>query len=205
MIARARRQGLIDIRLTDIREFAEGKHRKVDDRPIGGGPGMVMMAEPVVRAVRSVAQPGAVVIYLSPQGRKFDAALARQLAQHAQLVLLCGHYEGVDERAIESCVDMELSIGDFILTSGCAAAVVVVEAVVRFIPGVLGHPEAAAQDSFEEGGVFDYRQYTQPRLFEGREVPDILYSGDHKKIAEWRRRTALDKTARIRPDLLHEG
>lgn len=201
IIARARHKGLVDIRHTDIRDFAVDKHRKVDDRSFGGGPGMVLMPEPVLGALRSVASPEAFVIYLSPQGKRLDAHLCRQLAAHKHLVMLCGHYEGVDERVIETAVDLEVSIGDYVLPSGCAAAIVLLEAVVRFIPGVLGHADSPHCDSFEEG-IFDHPHYTQPREFEGMEVPEVLYSGDHKKIDAWRRQAALRKTQRVRPDLL---
>jgi tRNA (guanine37-N1)-methyltransferase len=201
ILARARQQGLITVNHTDIRAFAHDKHRKVDDRPFGGGPGMVLMPEPVMGALRSVHTPQAHVIYLSPQGRRLDAALCRELALKSHLVLLCGHYEGIDERVIDMAVDQEISIGDYVLPSGCAATVVLLEAVVRFIPGVLGHADAASCDSFETG-IFDHPHYTQPRVFEGHEVPPVLYSGDHQKIAAWRHQAALRKTMRARPDLL---
>lgn len=203
IVRRAREKGLVTVRHTDLRRFGQGDHSRVDDRPFGGGPGMVLMAEPVAQALESVVTPEACVIYLSPQGRKLDAALSRRLAKRSHLVLLCGHYEGVDERILESAVDLEVSIGDYVLPSGCAAAVVLLEAVVRFIPGVLGHAEAAAMDSFEEGveGIFDHPHYTQPRVWREREVPPLLYGGDHAQIAAWRRRAAVEKTRRVRPEL----
>lgn len=200
MIKRARDKGVLDIGLTDIRDFTEGRHRTVDDRPYGGGPGMVMMAEPVVKAVRSVKSEKSHVVHLSPQGRLLDAAKCRELATKEHLVLLCGHYEGIDERALISEVDEEISIGDYVLTNGCLAAIVLVDAVARFVPGVLGHEDAASEDSFE-GGLFDCPHYTRPEVFEGQKVPEVLLGGNHKKITEWRREAALEKTRRIRPDL----
>lgn len=199
IIWQARKKGLLDINLIDIRTFADNRHRKVDDRPYGGGPGMVMMPQPAVSAIRSVKQPGAKVIYMSPQGPLMTAAKCRELAQHEHLILLCGHYEGIDERILDE-VDEEISIGDYVLTNGCLSAIVLVDAMVRFVPGVLGHECAASEDSFENG-LLDYPHYTRPEVYEGKEVPAVLLSGDHKKIAEWRRKKALEKTQRMRPDL----
>jgi tRNA (guanine37-N1)-methyltransferase len=205
IVQRARERGLVDIGLVDIRDFAEGKHRQVDDRPYGGGPGMVLMPGPVTRAIDSVKTDQSHVVYLSPQGKPLTARCARRLAGLEHLVLLCGHYEGIDERAIAARrVDEEISIGDYVLTSGCPAAVVLVDATLRFVPGVLGHAEAADNDSFEEGG-FDCPHYTRPDLFEGRAVPEILKSGDHAKIVKWRKECAAEKTARIRPELQGEN
>lgn len=201
MIKRAREAGILDIRLVDIRDFAEGPHRKVDDRPYGGGPGMVLMVDPVVKAVRSVASEQTKVIYLSPQGRPLDASLCKELAQEEHLVFLCGHYEGIDERIIEMVVDEEISIGDYVLTNGCLAAIVCVDALSRFVPGVIGHHAAAREDSFE-GGMLDCPHYTRPEVFEGMAVPEILLSGHHQKIEKWRRAQALKKMERVRPDLL---
>lgn len=200
MIKRARQKGLLDIRLTDIRDFAKGRHRKVDDRPWGGGPGMVMLPEPITEAIRSVRQEDSLVIYLSPQGKKLDAAKCRALAGHRHLVLLCGHYEGVDERVLRE-VDEEISIGDYVLTSGCPAAVVLVDAVARFIPDVIGNELAVSQDSFEEG-IFDGPQYTGPDEFEGMCIPPILKTGHHANIATWRKQQAYEKTCMNRPDLI---
>ncbi len=185
----------------DIREFADNKHQRVDDRPYGGGPGMVMMAEPVVKAIRQSKTPQAHVVYLSPQGKKLTAMKCRELAQYEHLILLCGHYEGVDERALKSEVNEEISIGDYVLTNGCLAAIVVVDAVSRFIPGVLGHESAANEDSFEQG-VFDCPHYTRPEVFEGENVPQVLLSGNHQKILEWRQQRASEKTRAVRPDLV---
>jgi tRNA (guanine37-N1)-methyltransferase len=200
MIKRGIEKGLIEINLLDIRDFAENRHKTVDDRPYGGGPGMVLMPEPVVKGIRSVKKEGAKVIYLSPQGRKLDAALCRELAGQQHLILLCGHYEGVDERVVESEVDEEISIGDYVLTNGCAAAIVLVDAICRFIPDFLGHESAAVEDSFEEG-IFDCPHYTRPEVFEGKAVPPVLLSGNHKHIADWRRDEAVKKTKRVRPEI----
>ncbi len=172
----------------------------MDDRPYGGGPGMVMMPEPIAKAIKSVKAEHSRVIYLSPQGVPLKAAKARALAQVDHLILLCGHYEGIDERVIESEVDEEISIGDYVLTNGCLSAIVLLDAVIRFVPGVLGHAQAAEQDSFE-GGVLDCPHYTQPRVWNGKEVPSILLSGHHQEIAQWRQSQGLEKTKKIRPDL----
>ena len=197
----ARAKGIIELNLVDIRHFADNKHRKVDDRPYGGGPGMVMMPQPTTSAIRSVRNPLSRVIYLSPQGNPLTAKKCRELAKVEHLVLLCGHYEGIDERVLQSDVDEEISIGDYVLTNGCLPAIVLVDALVRFIPGVLGHESAANEDSFENG-ILDCPHYTRPEVFEGKKVPEVLLNGDHKKIEEWRRKIALEKTKRVRPDLL---
>ncbi len=201
ILKRAQQKELIDIHLVDIREFADNKHHKVDDRPFGGGPGMVLMAPVVSAAIRSVKKQKSHVIYLSPQGAPLTAQKCRELAQKEHLVLLCGHYEGVDERVIDLEIDEEISIGDYVLTNGCIAAIVLVDAVARFIPGVLGKVEAASQDSFE-GGIFDHPHYTTPVEFEGLVVPEVLRGGNHKEIESWRRAQALKKTRRTRPELL---
>lgn len=203
ILKRAQEKGLLDLHLVDIRAFAKGKHAKVDDRPYGGGPGMVLMPEPVCEAIRSVKDEKSHIVYLSPQGEKLTAAKCQQLSQKEHLVLLCGHYEGVDERALKE-VHEEISIGDYVLTNGCLAAIVLVDAMARFIPGVLGHEEAAGQDSFQEG-IFDAPHYTRPEVFEGMAVPEVLKTGNHAKIAKWRRQRALAKTKRIRPDLIIKG
>lgn len=202
IIKRARENGLLDIHHVDIRDYADNKFRRVDDRPYGGGPGMVMMPQPLTSAIRSVRSPEARVIYLTPQGSLLTAAKCRALASYNHLVLVCGHYEGIDERVVESDIDEEISIGDYVLTNGCAAAIVVLDSVMRFVPGVLGHEDAAGQDSFEEGRGLDCPHYTRPEDFEGRKVPEVLLSGNHKQIAEWRRQKGLEKTRRVRPDLL---
>lgn len=201
LLKRAQEAGKIEIRLIDIRDFADNKWKKMDDRPYGGGPGMVLMAEPVAKALRSVASQESWVVYLTPQGTPFTARKARELAAKKHLVLLAGHYEGIDERALELEVDEEISIGDYVLTNGCLAAMVLVDATARFIPGVLGHSEAASQDSFEEG-FFEGPHYTRPEIFEGLSVPPVLLSGDHVKIAAWRKQKGEEKTRRVRPDTL---
>ncbi len=202
IVKRARENGFLDVHLVDIRDFADNKHGKVDDRPFGGGPGMVLMPHPVVSALRSVRREGSHVVYLSPQGTVLNAAKCAELSRREHLILLCGHYEGIDQRVLESCVDEEISIGDFVLTSGCPAAALLLDAVIRFIPGVIGHPDAVEQDSFQQQGMFDCPHYTRPEEFEGKRVPEILLSGHHKNIAAWRSEQAIEKTARVRPDLV---
>jgi tRNA (guanine37-N1)-methyltransferase len=200
IIKRAQQKGLIQIRQTDIRDFAENRHRKVDDRPFGGGPGMVLTPQPVISAIRSVKTERSRVIYLSPQGSKLNAAKCRELSLEEHLVLLCGHYEGIDERILTQ-VHEEISIGDYVLTNGCIAAIVLLDATIRFIPGVIGHPDAVGQDSFQQG-IFDGPHYTRPDVFEGMQVPQVLRQGHHAEIEKWRRAEALKKTARVRPELV---
>jgi tRNA (guanine37-N1)-methyltransferase len=200
IIKQARKKGLLTINQVNIRDFAEGKHKKVDDRPYGGGPGMVMMPEPLSRAIKSVRGEESHVIYLSPQGRTLTAKKCEELSQKRHLILVCGHYEGIDERVIDRYVDEEISIGDYVLTNGGLAAIVLVDAVARFIPGVLGHSEGVAEDSFEKG-ILDYPHYTQPLDFEGVGVPEVLLQGHHGEIAKWRRERSLEKTKRVRADL----
>lgn len=201
MIKRAIENRLLEIELHDIRNFAEGRHRKVDDRPFGGGPGMVMKPEPVAKAIRSVKSKGSHVVYLSPQGTLLNHKTCERLAKMDHLILLCGHYEGIDERVIENEVDEEISIGDYVLTNGCLPAIVLIDAVARFIPGVLGDERAAFEDSFQEG-IFDTPHYTRPEEFEGAFVPKVLTSGHHEEIQKWRKKKALEKTKRIRPELI---
>lgn len=204
VVGRAREAGLVDLDAIDPREFAGDRHRTVDGRPYGGGPGMVMRFEPLAAAIDAAlgAVPaGAPVIYLSPQGRVFDQPAARRLAALPGLVLVAGRYEGVDERLIEARVDEELSLGDFVLSGGEIAAMAVVDAVTRLLPGTLGHEASAGQDSFMDG-LLDYPHYTRPERIEGRPVPAALVSGDHAAIERWRRREALGRTWERRPDLL---
>jgi len=203
MIARAKKSGRVTINTHNIRDFADDRHKTVDDRAYGGGPGMVLKPEPVVKAIRALRREKSLVVYLSPQGKKLSAKKCREMAEIEHLILLCGHYEGVDERAIELEVDEEVSIGDYVLTSGAPAAIVLVDSVVRFIPGVIGHEEAARNDSFENGG-FDCCHYTRPEEFEGKRVPEILLGGHHAEIEKWRQRAAREKTKRVRPDLVGE-
>lgn len=201
MIKRAITNGLLHVSNIDIRHFSPRKDSRVDDRSFGGGPGMVLMAEPVASAIRSCRTPSSHVIYLTPQGNPLTPKRARELSTLPHLILVCGHYEGIDQRVLESDIDEEISIGDYVLTNGCLAALVLIDVVARFIPGVLGAEEGAEEDSFEKG-IFDHPHYTQPRVFEGKEVPEVLLGGDHAKIAQWRRQRALERTKEIRPDLV---
>lgn len=200
ILKRAIEGGKISVSSRDIREFAEGKHRKVDDRPYGGGPGMVLMPGPVTRAIRAVKRESSHVVYLSPQGQLLTPAHCERLSRYPHLVLVCGHYEGIDQRALDLEVDEEISIGDYILTNGCLASLVLLDAMVRFIPGVLGDEESAALDSFQQG-FFKGPAYTRPEEFEGMRVPEVLQSGDHAKIEQWRYNQGIEKTQRVRPDL----
>ncbi|MEF8794483.1 tRNA (guanosine(37)-N1)-methyltransferase TrmD [Thiohalorhabdus sp.] len=204
MVGRARENRRLDVAVTDIRDFATDRHRSVDDRPFGGGPGMVMRPDIVARAVdhaREQMPAGAPVIYMSPQGERLDHQRVAELARLSGMTLMCGRYEGVDERLLESRVDRELSIGDFVLSGGEFAALVVIDAVARLLPDVLGEPASAEEDSFV-AGLLDCPHFTRPSSFEGREVPEILRSGDHGAIERWRRREALGRTWQRRPDLL---
>ena len=205
ILGRAGEQGLIDIRTTDIRPYSKSKHHNTDDYPFGGGAGMVMMAQPILDAMSAVMAeyPSARRIYLGPRGKKLTTSLARELAQEKELVLLCGHYEGVDQRALDTCVDEEISIGDFVLTGGELPALLIMDAVSRFVPGVLGKLASAEEDSFSSG-LLEYPQYTRPVVFEGMEAPEVLRSGNHKLIARWRRKQALKATYLLRPDMLPE-
>jgi tRNA (guanine37-N1)-methyltransferase len=201
ILGRAAEAGLLDIEQVDIRDFATDKHSRVDDRPYGGGPGMVLMAEPLALAIESVKASDSKVIHLSPQGTPLTAAVGRRCSEEGHLILLCGHYEGVDERILELYVDQEISIGDYVLTNGALAAMVLIDVMARFIPGVIGDEEGPANDSFEEG-IFDCPHYTRPPEFRGKEVPSVLLSGDHAAIEKWRRERAEEKTRQVRPDLL---
>jgi len=198
---RAREAGLLDLRIHNLRDWAAGKHRVTDDAPYGGGPGMVMKPEPVFAAVESLRSPEARVILMSPQGSRFDQGRARTLALLPHLILIAGHYEGVDQRVCEHLADEELSIGDYVLTNGAIAATVVADAVLRLVPGALGDEQSAEQDSFG-AGLLDWPHYTRPVDFRGWRVPDVLLSGNHAEIARWRREQALNLTRRNRPDLL---
>lgn len=206
MLKRAVRMGAATLRAVDLRDFAQDARRTADDRPYGGGPGMVLKPEPLFEAVESVRTPGARVILMTPQGRKFVQRDARTLAKERHLVFVCGHYEGVDERVREALVTDEWSIGDYVLTNGTLPAAVVIDAVVRLLPGVLGGgPEAAESESFSDEGLLEFPQYTRPPAFRGMAVPDVLLGGNHADVAAWRRRQSLDRTARRRPDLLGNG
>ena len=203
ILGRAQEQRLIDIRITDIRPYSLSKHHNTDDYPFGGGAGMVMMAQPILDAVTAVSAeyPSARRIYMGPRGKKLTTSLARELSREKELILLCGHYEGVDQRALDTCMDEEISIGDYILTGGEPAAMVLVDCVSRFIPGVLGSADSPEEESFSDG-LLEYPQYTRPRDLNGMEVPEVLLNGDHAKIRAWRRYQSLKATLLHRPDLL---
>jgi tRNA (guanine37-N1)-methyltransferase len=197
-------KGLVDLALWNPRDYTQDRHRTVDDRPYGGGPGMLMKIEPLRDAIRDARRAGpgkGHVIYLSPQGRPLDQQGVRELARHEQLVLIAGRYEGVDERLIENEVDEEWSIGDYVLSGGELAAMVLIDSVTRLLPGALGHEDSAEQDSFSDG-LLDCPHYTRPELFEGAPVPEVLLSGDHAAIARWRTKQALGRTWLRRPELL---
>jgi len=203
IIKRAVEAGVVDIVVTDIRRFTTDKHRSVDDAPFSGGPGMVMMCQPVFDAVehlRAAAGPPGDVILMSPQGRRFDQALAAELAGRERLILVAGRYEGFDERIRTGLADEEISLGDFVLSGGELAAMAVVDAVVRLLPGALGSADSVAEESFTDG-LLEYPHYTRPREFRGMAVPEVLLSGDHAKIAAWRAAQAAERTRRRRPDL----
>jgi tRNA (guanine37-N1)-methyltransferase len=203
IVGRAVKLGRIEIRITDIRAFAEGRHKTADDRPFGGGSGMVMKVGPISRGLEAIARVSerSTVVLLTPQGSPFKQATAWALSRQDQLILICGRYEGVDERVRTSFVDLELSLGDFVISGGELAAMVMMDAIIRLIPGVLGSEDSNKEDSFEEG-LLEYPQYTRPRVFRGEEVPSILLSGDHDKIRRWRRAQSLKRTLERRPDLL---
>ena len=200
LLGKARSGGLVDVRVHDLRDHTTDRHRSVDDTPFGGGPGMVLAPEPIFRAVEAV-EPARPLFLLGPGGRRFDQAMAAELAAGDGFSLLCGRYEGVDERVREHVVDDELSIGDYVLAGGEAAAFVVVEAVTRLIAGVMGNEASAEDESFADG-LIEYPQYTRPAAFRGWEVPDVLRSGDHGRIARWRQAQALARTLARRPDLI---
>lgn len=204
IIGRAREAGLLDIHATDIRPYSQNKHKNTDDYPFGGGAGMLMLAQPIADAMKAVTRPPfqGKRIYMSPRGVPLTQALAQQLSQEERLVILCGHYEGVDQRVLDKYIDMEISVGDYVLTGGETAAMVLIDCVSRLVPGVLGSAESTGDESFSNDGLLEYPQYTRPRVFEDMEVPEVLLNGDHKKISQWRREQALLATARMRPDLL---
>ena len=209
LVGRARDAGLLDVRLHDPRGYASGVHRAVDDAPFGGGAGMVMMPEPLFAAVEA-AQPPRPLLLLSAGGPRFDQARARELAAADGFSLLCGRYEGVDQRVADHCCDGELSVGDYVLAGGEAAALVVIEAVTRLVPGVMGNDGSGLEESFGDdvvgadslGGLVEYPQYTRPASFRGWEVPEVLRSGDHARVARWRRAQSLRRTIERRPDLI---
>jgi tRNA (guanine37-N1)-methyltransferase len=203
MMKRATAAGLVEFRSINLRDFATDKHQKTDDRPFGGGPGMVMKVEPMFAAVESVRTPESRVILMTPQGKTFEQSAARRLAENSShLIFVCGHYEGVDERIRTALVDEEISIGDYVLTNGVLSATVVIDAVTRLRPGVLGGGEAATADESFSSDLLEYPQYTRPPEFRGMKVPEILFGGDHGKIAGWRKEQSLLRTEERRRDLL---
>lgn len=207
IVGRAIRSELAAFEFTQLRDFTEDRHRSVDDKPFSGGAGMVLMCGPMFKAVEHIetqSGPGLVKVLLTPQGERLTQPLVRELAGLDELLLICGHYEGFDERIREGLDVREISVGDFILSGGESAAMVLIDAVVRLIPGALGDDASTVEESFE-GGLLEYPHYTRPRVFRGMEVPEVLISGDHAKIAEWRREQALARTGRRRPDLLRRN
>ncbi len=206
IIRRARQSGLVDIRIVNLRDFAKDKHRSVDDRPYGGGEGMVFMPAPLFEAIEFCRKDGdgqGQVVLLTPQGKTWSQDLAAEFATISHLMMICGRYEGVDQRVIDCLVDREISIGDFVLTGGEIPAMVVLDSVVRLIPGALGCADSAVNESFSTG-LLDYPQYTRPAEYRGHAVPDVLLSGDHARIERWRKEQALEKTKRARPELVNK-
>lgn len=201
MMKRAQTSGALELHIHNLRDWTTDKHRMADDSPFGGGQGMVMKPEPIFAAVESLRNEHSFVIVMTPQGRTFSQAIATELSQRTHLIIICGHYEGIDHRVTEHLADAEISIGDYVLTNGAITAVVVVDAVVRLLPGVLGHELSAAEESFSTG-LLEAPQYTRPADFRGWKVPDVLLSGNHAEIAAWRKERALERTQRNRPDLL---
>jgi tRNA (guanine37-N1)-methyltransferase len=201
IIKRAREAGRLDLAIHNLRDYAHDRHKTVDDRPFGGGPGMLLKPEPIFEAVESLAREGTRVILLSPAGRPFSQAIARELAGLEHLLMVSGHYEGFDERVREQLADDELSIGDYVLTNGALPVMVIIDAVTRLLPGVLGDEDSARDDSFSQG-LLEYPQYTRPAEFRGMKVPEILLSGNHAEIARWRAEQARLRTQERRPDLL---
>lgn len=206
LMRRALADGLLEVRCHDLRDWTEDRHRTVDDRPFGGGEGMVLKPEPLARAIRalSAVPPTPRVVYLTPQGARLEQAGVRRLAGHPRLLLLCGRYEGIDQRIVDRFVHEEISIGDYVLSGGELPAMVLVEAISRCLPGVVGHPDSVTNESFS-AGLLDCPAYTRPEDFEGQRVPEVLLSGDHQKIREWRRQAARERTLDRRPDLLGPG
>jgi len=203
IIKRAREAGLLDLKIHQLRDYTHDRHKTVDDRPFGGGPGMLLKPEPIFEAVEKIAREKTRVILLSPAGRPFDQAIARELAQQEDLLLVTGHYEGFDERVREELADDELSIGDYVLTNGALPAMVVVDAVTRLLPGVLGDDDSSKEESFSSGQL-EYPQYTRPAEFRGMKVPEVLLSGNHAEIAKWRAEQARRRTVERRPDLMSD-
>ncbi len=203
IMRRARSSGVIDLRVHDLRDYTDDPRRTVDDRPFGGGPGMLLKPEPIFKAVQALAGPNTHVILLTPAGRPFNQPIAQELAKREDLLLICGSYEGVDERVRQSLVNEELSIGDYILTNGNLPAMVIIDAVTRLLPGVLGDESSSADESFSQG-LIEYPHYTRPADFQGMKVPEVLLSGHHAEIAQWRLEQAKQRTAERRPDLFEK-
>lgn len=201
ILQRARKKGLLDLKVHNLRDWTHDRHRTVDDRPFGGGPGMVLKCEPIFEAVESLREAGTRVVLMCPTGRRFEQSTARELSAAGHLLLLCPSYEGVDERVRTSLVDLELSVGDFVLTSGNLPAMMVIDAVVRLLPGALGDDESAVDESFSHG-LLEYPHYTRPADFRGMRVPEVLLSGNHAEIERWRNGQGLERTRQRRPDLL---
>jgi tRNA (guanine37-N1)-methyltransferase len=201
MMGRAQETQALDLHIHNLRDWTSDRHHIVDDAPFGGGPGMVMKPEPIFAAVESLHTEASTVVLMTPQGRRFDQSMAQEFSTRKHLIIICGHYEGVDHRVIEQLVNVEISIGDYVLTNGAIAAVVFVDAIVRLLPGVLGHEQSATDDSFA-GGLLEAPQYTRPAEFRGWKVPEILLSGHHAEIAAWRKREGERRTRQNRPDLL---
>jgi len=203
ILKRAQDKGLAALEAVDLRPFSSDKHHTTDDAPYGGGPGMVMKIQPIHSALNAMRTPETKVVFMTPQGRPFTQKVAEELATEKHLILLCGHYEGVDQRVSDHLVDDEISIGDYVLTNGAIAALIVTDAVVRLLPGVLGDSQSAVQDSFSTG-LLDHPHYTRPEIYEGWGIPDVLKSGNHAAIEKWRKERALEATRERRPDLLGE-
>ena len=201
MMKRAQESGALELRIHNLRDWTTDKHHVVDDAPFGGGPGMVMKPEPIFKAVDELRSENSVVVLMTPQGRQLTQTIAIEFSARSHLIVVCGHYEGVDHRVAEHLADAEISIGDYVLTNGAIAAVVLIDAVARLLPNVLGHERSAADDSFS-GGILEGPQYTRPAEFRGWKVPDVLLSGNHAEIAKWRKEQALQRTQKNRPDLL---
>ncbi|MEK7781520.1 MAG: tRNA (guanosine(37)-N1)-methyltransferase TrmD [Verrucomicrobiota bacterium] len=201
IIKRARQAGLLDLQLHQLRDWTHDRHKTVDDRPFGGGPGMLLKPEPIFEAVESLKREKTRVVLMSPSGRKFDQAIARELAQQEHLLIVTGHYEGFDERIREGLADDELSIGDYVLTNGALPTMVVIDTVTRLLPGVLGDDASSTEESFSHG-LLEYPQWTRPVEFRGMKVPDVLVSGNHAEIAKWRAEQAKKRTQEQRPDLI---
>jgi tRNA (guanine37-N1)-methyltransferase len=203
IMKRAQKNGIVDLSIHNLRDWTTDKHHVADDAPFGGGQGMVMKPEPIFAAVEELRNQTSKVVLMSPAGRRFDQQMAAQLSGESHLIIICGHYEGVDYRVIEHLVDLEISIGDYVLTNGAIAAAVLVDAVVRLMPGVLGHDQSAVDDSFSRG-LLEAPQYTRPAEFRSWKVPDVLLSGNHAEIERWRKEQAIGRTRENRPDLLRE-